>query len=524
MLKITNVKVKMNTQEEQYPKIISQVLNVRSKCISNVKLIKRSIDARHKNVHYICSFSFDYTGDEKQLINNKKNNVSYFQKNTFTIPKTNKTDQVIIVGSGPAGLFCALSLAYAGMKPILIERGKCVEERKKDIETFWQEGILNVNSNVQFGEGGAGTFSDGKLTTNIKDIRSEFILNEFVKAGGPKEILYEAKAHIGTDFLEIVVRNIRQTILDLGGQILFETTLIDFQTDHHKIKSITVLKDEKRHTLYCDHLVLAIGHSARDTYRMLYDRHIEMKRKPFSVGVRIEHLQSFINQSQYHTSHLNIKAADYKLAYHDKNKRGVYTFCMCPGGYVVASSSEKNGVVTNGMSEFSRDGKNANSAVLVSVVPEDFIGDDVFAGMKFQIDLEHKAFDLGGGNYYAPAQLAKDFVLKQPSTHINNVTPTYRPGVKLVNLWDLFPEYISEALREGLLYFDSKIPGFLDDNAIMTAVESRSSAPVWIVRDKQYQTNIKGIYPIGEGAGSAGGIMTSAIDGIKCAEIIIGNL
>lgn len=523
MLKIANVKVKLNTPESAYPKLISQLLNVRTKCVSNVMLLKRSIDARRRDIHYICSFAFSYSGDEQALINSSKLALSMYQEDDFMIPKVQSDEKVVVVGSGPAGLFCALSLAYAGMKPILIERGKCVEKRKKDIQTFWQTGKLDPSSNVQFGEGGAGTFSDGKLTSNIKDKRKDYILKEFVKAGAPKEILYEAKAHIGTDYLEQVVLNMRETILSLGGQVLFETTFIDFEEKNGQVKSITVLKDGQRQTLYCDHLVLALGHSARDTYRLLYKRGIEMRRKPFAVGARIEHKQALINHNQYKRDDLPLKAADYKLAYHDKNGRGVYTFCMCPGGYVVASSSEEGGVVTNGMSEFARDGDNANSAVLVSVLPEDFEGEDVFAGMNFQIQLEQKAFELGGGNYHAPAQLVKDFMEKKPSDHYGKVIPSYQPGIVFANLWELFPTYICEAMRDGLRAFDKKIKGFSNEDAILTAVESRSSSPVKIVRDENYQCNIGNIYPIGEGAGAAGGIMTSAIDGIKCAQIIIAD-
>lgn len=523
MLKIANVKVKLNTPKSAYPKLISQLLNVRTKCVSNVLLLRRSIDARRRDIHYICSFAFDYSGDEQALLKNSKLALSSYEEDDFSIPEVNSNEKVVIVGSGPAGLFCALSLAYAGMKPILIERGKCVEERKKDIQTFWQTGKLNTQSNVQFGEGGAGTFSDGKLTSNIKDKRKDYILKEFVKAGAPKEILYEAKAHIGTDYLEQVVLNMRETIISLGGQVLFETTFVDFEEVNGKVKSVTVLKEGQRHTLYCDHLVLALGHSARDTYHLLYDRGIKLIRKPFAVGARIEHRQSLINLTQYKRDDLPLKAADYKLAYHDQNGRGVYTFCMCPGGYVVASSSEEGSVVTNGMSEFARDGENANSAVLVSILPEDFEGDDVFAGIEFQIELEKKAFELGGKNYHAPVQLVKDFLAQKKSDQYGDVIPTYQPGTQFANLWELFPTYVCEAMREGLLAFDKKIKGFSSGDALLTAVESRSSSPVKIVRDENYQCNIGNIYPIGEGAGAAGGIMTSAIDGIKCAQIIIAD-
>lgn len=521
MLKISNVKIRLSTREDEYAKVIASIMNVRSRTISNVKLIKRSIDARRKDIFYICTFVFDYSEDYNYYINNRKFNIVLYNEKKYQVKSTTKTDQVVIVGSGPAGLFCALTLAYAGMKPIVIERGKTVDKRKQDIKEFWETGVLNTESNVQFGEGGAGTFSDGKLTTNIKDIRSSYILEEFVKAGAPKDILYDAKAHIGTDYLETVVANMRETIIQLGGTFMFETTYLNFKEVNGAVKSIKIKHKGEIKEVYCDHLVLAIGHSARDTYHALYNDGIAMERKPFAVGVRVEHLQSMIDINQYGSDKLPLKAADYKLAYHDKKGRGVFTFCMCPGGYVVASSSEENGLVTNGMSEYARDGSNANSAVLVSVLPSDFEGDDVFAGMKFQIELEKKAFMLGGSNYYAPVQLVDDFINKKQSTSLGKVIPTYTPGTKFVNLWELFPRYMADALKDGLIYFNDRIKGFTDNGAIMTAVESRSSSPVRIVRNELMQTSIANIYPIGEGAGAAGGIMTSAIDGIKCADVII---
>lgn len=521
MLKVTNVKIKI--KDKNYEKNISQLLNVRLSKISNVKLLKRSIDARRNKISYICSFAFEYNGNEDELIKNCKIPLTKYVKKDYIVKQAKHHDKTVVVGSGPAGLFCALNLAKAGLKPILIEQGKDVDQRKKDIDTFWQDGILNTNSNVQFGEGGAGTFSDGKLTTNIKDFRKEYMLEEFVKAGAPKDILYEAKAHIGTDYLRKVVKNMRQEIIELGGTVMFETTFVDFKAVNDKVESITVIKDNQEIEIKCDHLILATGHSSRKTYRMLFEKGIKMIRKPFSVGVRIEHAQSLINLNQYHSDDIDLKAADYKLAYHCNDGRGVYTFCMCPGGYVVASSSEENAVVTNGMSEYARDGENANSALLVSILPTDFEGDDVFAGIRFQEELEKKAFELGKKPYYAPVQLVGDFLEDRLSEEFKEILPTYRPGTTFAMLKDIFPEFIVTSLKEALVAFEKKIPGFISTNAIMTAVESRSSSPIKIIRDEQFQTNIKGIYPIGEGAGAAGGITTSAIDGIKCAEIIIGG-
>lgn len=423
------------------------------------------------------------------------------------------------------GLFAAYTLARNGAKPILVEQGKCVEERIKDVEFFKQEGILNTLSNVQFGEGGAGTFSDGKLTTGVNDAYCNKVLELFYEFGAPESILYTSKPHIGTDNLINIVKNIRNEIVYMGGEVLFNTKFVDFDIKNDEIIGITLknIESNEIYNMQTSNVILAIGHSARDTFEKLYEKNVNMKRKNFSVGVRIEHKQEMINRAQYgEKTKLKLPPAEYKLAYHGK-ERSCYTFCMCPGGEVVASSSEVNTIVTNGMSKFARDGENANSAVLVNIVPEDFEGSSPLAGIYFQKELEEKAFLLGGGNYNAPIQRVEDFFSNSRTNHIGSITPTYKPGVTFSNLNDLLPNFVSETLKEGIKYFDTKLKGFADADAILTAVETRSSSPVTIVRNEFGQANIAGLYPCGEGAGYAGGIMTAAVDGIKCAIKIMEN-
>ena len=407
------------------------------------------------------------------------------------------------------------------MRPILVERGKNVDERVKDVGNFFATGKLNINSNVQFGEGGAGTFSDGKLHTLVNDPRKKFIFESFVKAGANPEIMFDAQPHIGTDKLRGVVQNIRKKIIDLGGEVRFEKCLTDIEIKDGKIKA-AILDGKAR--IETDDLILAIGHSARDTYEMFFSKGLVMRQKPFAIGVRIEHKAEMINKSQYGEfwNHPNLPTARYKLVAHLENDRSVYTFCMCPGGTVVASASEEGRLVTNGMSEEKQNRENSNSALLVNVLPDDFESSHPLAGVEFQRKWEEKAYELGGGNFKAPAQLVGDFLADRISEKIGNVLPTYRPGITLAELKRCLPKYVAESLKKALPILHKKISGFADPEALLIGVETRSSAPVKIVRDeKSFQSNILGIYPAGEGAGYAGGIVSAAIDGMMVAEKII---
>lgn len=518
-MKIDNIKIREDLSEEDIIKFACKKNRLDFSKVKEYRILKKSIDARDKSdVHYNYSIEIKTNldiNDEEMDINEEQINKEAENERVIEL---NKYDPVVIVGAGPAGLFCALSLLENGIKPIIIEQGKKVEDRKKDIDRFMQEGKLNTLSNVQFGEGGAGTFSDGKLTTNLHNPLCKEVIKKFVKFGAPKEIEYINKPHIGTDNLIDIIKNIREYITENGGEIFFQEKVIDIEVDNGKLKAVICSSGRKIGTKTA---VFAIGHSARDTFEKLYERNIKMEKKNFSVGVRIEHRQDIINKSQYgEITKLKLPPAEYKLAYHGK-ERSCYTFCMCPGGVVMASSSEEGTVVTNGMSTFARDGENANSAVLVEVTPNDFPGESPLEGIYFQKELEEKAFILGGANYYAPIQRVEDFINNEKSNKIGQVKPTYKPGVTLSNLQEILPKYVTDTLKEALIYFDKKIKGFANPDSILTGVETRSSSPVTIVRDKQtLMSNIHGIYPCGEGAGYAGGIMSAAIDGIKCAMVI----
>ena len=513
MIRLDNIKIFEDLTEEQVISASLKKNKIEEKDVVEANIVKKSIDARDKkNVHY--NYALDIQVKDESKYPNLK--VLKELEKTIINKKRKSVYKPIIVGSGPAGLFCALTLVDNGYKPIILEQGSSVDERIKYINEYKSTGHLNELCNVQFGEGGAGTFSDGKLTTGINSPLIKDVLNYFYKFGAPKEITYLSHPHIGTDNLVKILKNIREYIESKGGEYYFDTKLIDIKKEN----DVYLLKtNNQQFTTDC--LVLAIGHSARDTYKMLLDNNVNMVRKNFSVGVRIEHKQSMINESQYGTyTKLNLPPAEYKLAYHN-DERSCYTFCMCPGGEVIASSSNKEAIVTNGMSEYKRDKENANAALLVNVLTTDFTGTDPLAGMYFQEELEHHAYILGGSNNYAPVQRVEDYLKNQPSTHIGSIIPSYKPGYTLTNLNELFPDYINKTLKEGILSFDRKIKGFANPDAILTGVETRSSSPVTITRNEDLECNLEGIYPCGEGAGYAGGITSAAVDGIKVAIKII---
>lgn len=509
---------------------VARELKIKKEQISAVKIAKKSVDARKKDdVHFVYSVDVNLKrGEEKLLLRADKNKVRKIFPHTFeTVKVKNKPDvNPVICGFGPAGMFCALMLARAGLEPIILERGADVDTRSEVVEKFFGTGFFDKGSNVQFGEGGAGTFSDGKLTCGVNDSRMEYILSQFVHFGANDDILYSAKPHIGTDVLRIVVKNMREEIISLGGRVIFGAKLCDMKIVANKICSVTYEKDSKCEEIGCNMLVMAIGHSARDTFELIFNKGLNMIQKQFSIGVRVEHLQSMINKSQYgnFASHKALGAADYKLSCKTNEGRGVYTFCMCPGGSVVAATSEENMVVTNGMSYHARDGKNANAAMLCDVYASDFGSEHPLAGVEFQRKWERAAYEVGGRNYKAPASLVGDFLQKRVSTSFGEIEPTYKPGVAFAELDECLPSFATEALRQAFLQFDRRISGFASHDAIMTGVETRSSSPVRIVRDEKYESNIEGIFPCGEGAGYAGGIMSAALDGIKVSEQIIMRL
>lgn len=517
MIRIRQIKLNLNEDEKNLKDKIASKLRIPKEIIIDYKINRKSIDARKGTISFVYEIDVKIENENKILQKKYKDILKTpNEKYNFKITGTKKMkNKPVIIGSGPAGLFCAYLLSKHGYNPIIIERGEEIDQRIKTVEKFWKKNILNPNSNVQFGEGGAGSFSDGKLNTSVKDKehRGKYILKIFVKHGAPKEILYINKPHIGTDLLRNVIKNIRNEIIMNGGKFLYNSKLEDITVENNNIHSIKV----NSKTIKTDTLILAIGHSARDTFEMLLNKGLNMKPKPFAIGVRVQHPQSLININQYGINHKKLDSASYKLTYKASNGRGVYSFCMCPGGFVVNSSSEKGLLSINGMSNYKRDEKNANSAIVVTITPDDF-GKGPLDGMKFQRKLEEKTYQKGNGKI--PTQTLKDFLDNKPSTNFGSITPTFKGKYELSNLNDIFPQYILDSIKEAMENYDKKIKGFAHNDVILSAIESRTSSPVKIERNENLESNIKGIYPIGEGAGYAGGIMTAAMDGMKIAEII----
>ncbi len=516
--------IKVGLQEEETSGIKNKVckkLHLTAKEIKNITIIKKSLDARDKkNLHYVYEVDIDLVNEKNILRKYGSNQIFLSPNEKYQFPSSGSKkldNRPIIVGSGPAGLFCAYLLAEHHYSPLVIERGDKIEQRVGIVEKFWKEGILDPECNVQFGEGGAGTFSDGKLNTLVKDKmgRGKKVFEILVSCGAPPEILYEKNPHVGTDLLRTVMTNMRNKIIEMGGEIKYRTKLTDIIVNQGSLQAIEV---NHQTIIPCSHLILAIGHSARDTFQMLHERRIKMEAKPFAVGLRVQHPQKMIDEAQYGTREIPLPPASYKLTATTSKNRSVYTFCMCPGGYVVNASSEENRLVINGMSNHQRNSKNANSAVVTSVTPDDF-GYDPLAGIEFQRRLEEKAYQLGKGKI--PIQLWKDYLENQESKKLGAVTPVMKGKYQLANLNLLFPEPINEALKEGITLFDHKLKGFSRCDIILAGVESRTSSPIRIIRDSETGfSSVAGIYPCGEGAGYAGGITTAAMDGITIAELL----
>jgi len=522
MIRVRQVKVNINEDTiDNIKKRASKKLFVRPDQIKSISIYEQSIDARLKpDIYFVYTVDVCVDNEEYVLNRCKSNDVLITPKEEYVFNITGTSTlskRPIIVGMGPAGLLCAYLLAENGYKPLIIDRGESVDERVKTIEEFWSTGKLLTNSNVQFGEGGAGTFSDGKLVSQVKDssFRRKKVFSIFVECGADPEIMYVNKPHIGTDKLREIIKKMRNKIINMGGYFRYNTCLTDIILESNKIKSIEVNNNE---TIDTDILVLALGHSARDTFKMLYDKNINMEGKPFAVGIRIQHPQEMINKNQYGlVSHPKLGAASYKLTYKASNGRGVYSFCMCPGGYVVNASSEEKRLAINGMSNHARDSKNANSALIVTITPKDF-GEHPLDGIKFQRDLEEKAYRVGNG--LIPIQKYSDYKNNIESTKLGSIEPIFKGNYKLSNINEVFPNYINESLKEAIEYFNNKIHGYSNPDAVVAAVESRTSSPLKILRDESGICNIDGIYPCGEGAGYAGGITSAAIDGMKVAEFI----
>lgn len=517
---ILNLKHKEDLTEQKIIKYAINKYQILANHVINAKLIKKSLDLREKdNPIYVYKLVFELNEKARnnKMLRNNNIQLDTNYNDSIEVPILNSLDRPIVVGFGPAGMFCAYVFALAGLKPIIFERGSMVSKRVNDVDLFFNNDVFNNESNVCYGEGGAGTFSDGKLNTGINDPLIRFVLKTFVEFGADENVYYDAKPHVGTDKIREVVENLRNKIIELGGEFHFDSFVNDV-----KENVVTVVEADKEVTYNSKYIILGIGHSARETYQMLYDNGFNLEAKPFSMGVRIEHLQKLINDIQYGPNSDISYAATYNAAVHLEN-RDVYSFCMCPGGYVVASNSSRGEIVTNGMSYRVRDGLNSNSAILVNVRVDDYYVNSPLDGLWYQKKFEQACYNLTN-SYKAPCNLLKEFLCDEVATEFRSVKPTYPNKVVFTSFKGLLPDFIIEALKDGIVEIDKKMPGFLCDDAVLTAIESRSSSPVRILRNKEYESNINGVYPIGEGAGYAGGITSSAVDGIKCALKIISKI
>ena len=534
MIRLTEIKLPLNHAPEDLTTAITTKLKISAEQMASFVMFKRGYDARNKrNIQLI--YTLDITLTDSDLTNDllvqfeSDNHVKATPDTSYKYvgaAPEHLTERPVVIGFGPCGLLAALTLAQMGFKPIIIERGNEVRQRTKDTFGFWRQRKLNTESNVQFGEGGAGTFSDGKLYSQVKDPNhyGRKVMTEFVKAGAPEEILFVSKPHIGTYKLVTMVEKMRAEIIALGGEVRFATRVDDLHITDSKVTGVTLNTGE---TLKTNHVVLAVGHSARDTFQMIYDKGVYVEAKPFSIGFRIEHKQSTIDQARFGDNAGNeiLGAADYKLVHHCKNGRSVYSFCMCPGGTVVAAASEEGRVVTNGMSQYSRNERNANSAIVVGIDPEQDYPNHPLAGIELQRQLETLAFELGGKDYSAPAQTIGDFLKGKPNSELGDVKPSYTPGITLTDLSKALPDFAVDAIREAIPAFNKKIQGFSSDDGLLTGVETRTSSPISIKRNKEFQSiNTEGLFPAGEGAGYAGGILSAGIDGIKVAEAVAKSM
>ena len=520
MIRVSNIKVPLEERGEVLPPLLKKLRLKRAE-LTQVRIFREAIDARRKaSIHFVYTVDVTVQDEHKLLQSTTDADISLTPELAYHLPGLGMSPlkhRPVIVGSGPAGLFAGLLLSELGFRPLILERGDDVDRRAAKVSHFWRGGALDTESNVQFGEGGAGTFSDGKLTTNIKDSRCRKVLTELVAAGAPGDILYSYKPHVGTDILRVVVKGLRQTITARGGEIRFLAHVTDLCVDRGAVAGVVINSKEK---ISAEVVLVAPGHSARDTFALLLARGVYMAAKPFAIGARIEHRQTMIDEAQYGRAagHPNLGAADYKLSHHVESGRSVYTFCMCPGGQVVAAASEQGGVVTNGMSEHARASGYANSAVLVEVNPTDFGSTHPLAGAFFQRYIEARAWELGGRSHRAPAQTVGDFLIGQKSAKLSGMPPSYLPGVEPSDLSECLPDYVVASMRNGLRAFDRKLRGFADASAVLTGVETRSSSPVKMIRREDGQSSIAGLYVAGEGAGYAGGIVSAAVDGLRVAE------